>query len=375
MVPLVYIIDAGGKDMFAKVPKRGINIILVASMVGMGNFSYIPSAYAESIVTVQENQFENTLSRLEIEGIKLDRDFTADVKEYSTTVENETKEINLLVESGNSEASISINDTSIKSGVASTFSLQTGENKFLITVSDGTHQQNTYTLTVTRKQNGNNLLQSIELSTGKLSPNFSSEINKYSIEVANDIASLTIKPTSVESTSTIQVNGTSLKGGSVSVDLPIGKSIITIVVTAENGEKKTYTINVARGNSANSQTTIPTQNNRTNTFQPTMSQQGNTTITAQKVSKATLSSLTVNNGTWDSAFSTDEFTYHVSVGNDVDYISLSPTARYSSSTILIEGGTSKTIKLDDDNKTVISIVVTYSDDDRKTYVLVIDRKE
>ena len=375
MVPLVYIIDAGGKDMFAKVPKRGINIILVASMIGMGNYSYIPIAYAESIVTVQENQSENTLSKLEIEGFKLDYDFTTDVKEYSTTVENETKEIHLLVESGNPEASISINDTSIKSGVASTFSLQTGENKFLITVSDGTHQQNTYTLTVTRKQNGNNLLQKLQLSTGKLSPSFSSEIYEYNLGIADDVTSLTIKPIAAETTSTIQVNGTSLREGSVSVDLPIGKSIITIVVTAENGEKKTYTINVARGNSANSQTTIPTQNNRTNTFQPTMSQQGNTTITAQKVSKATLSSLTVNNGTWDSAFSTDEFTYHVSVGKDVDSITLSPTARYSSSTILIEGGTSKTIKLDDDNKTVISIVVTYSDDDRKTYVLVIDRKE
>ncbi|WP_413301738.1 cadherin-like beta sandwich domain-containing protein [Bacillus sp. 1P10SD] len=361
--------------MFAKVPKRGINIILAASMVGMGNYSYIPIAYAESTVPEQANQSENTLSLLEIEGIKLDYDFTADVKEYSTTVENETKEINLLVESNNPDARITINDKSIKSGVASTFSLQTGENKFLITVSESTHQLNTYTLTVTRKQNGNNLLQNLELSTGKLSPNFSSEINNYSIEVANNIASLTVTPTSVEPTSTIQVNGTNLKEGSISVDLPIGESVITIVVTSENGEKKTYTINVTRGNSANSQITIPTQNNRTNTFQPTMNQQGNTTTTVQKVSKATLSSLTVNNGTWDSAFTSDEFTYHVAVDSDVDSITLSPTARYSSSTISIEGGTSKTVKLDDDNKTIISIVVTYSDDDRKTYVLVIDRNE
>jgi hypothetical protein len=361
--------------MFVKVPKRGITILLVSSMIGMGNYFYTPIAFAENTVPVQANQSENTLSKLEIEGIKLDYDFMADVREYSTTVENETKEINLLVESGNPGASITINDTSIKSGVVGTFSLQTGENKFLITVSDGTHQQNTYTLTVTRKQNGNNLLQNIQLSTGKLSPSFSSEIYEYNVGVANDVPSLTIKPIAAETTSTIQVNGTSHKEGSVSVDLPIGKSIITIVVTAENGEKKTYTINVSRGNSANSQTTSPSQNNRTNTFQPTMNQQINTTTTAQKVSKAVLSSLTVNNGTWDSAFSSDEFTYHVSVGSDVDSITLSPTARYSSSTILIEGGTSKTIKLDDDNKTVISIVVTYSDDDRKTYVLVIDREE
>jgi hypothetical protein len=44
----------------------------------------------------------------------------------------------------------------------------------------------------------------------------------------------------------------------------------------------------------------------------------------------------------------------------LDEVTLNPTAKYSSSEILIEGSTSKTIKLDDDKKTIISVVVAVS---------------
>ncbi|MEO2077363.1 MAG: cadherin-like beta sandwich domain-containing protein [Bacillus sp. (in: firmicutes)] len=359
--------------MFPKKSKKRINMIMIASIVGIGNYSYIPTAFAESTVVVQENESWNTLSNLQIEGVKLNRDFTTDVKEYSANVDNQTKEMTLLVESSNPDSVITINDTSIKSGIASTFSLQTGENKFLITVTNGTHPANTYTLTVTRKQNANNLLKNIELSNGKLTPVFSSDVSVYDVEVANDVPSLTITPTAAEPTSSIQVNGSNLKGDSTTEELPVGKTVILIVVTAENGEKRTYTLNVTRDGSSILKSSTASQNNRTNSFLPTMNQQSNSSVAA-KVSKATLSSLTVNVGTWDSAFSANEFTYHVAVDSNVDSITIAPKANYSNSTILIEGSTSKTIKLDDDNKTVISVVVSYSDDDRKTYVLVIDRK-
>lgn len=349
---------------------------MIASIVGIGNYSYIPTAFAESTVVVQENESWNTLSNLQIEGVKLDRDFTTSVNEYSANVDNQTKVMTLLVESENPDSVITINDTPINSSIAGTFSLQTGVNKFLITVTDGTHPANTYTLTVTRKQNGNNLLKNIELSNGKLSPIFSSDMSAYDVEVANDVPFLTITPTAAESTSSIQVNGSSLKGDSTTEELPVGKTVILIVVTAENGETRTYTLNVIRDGSSISKSANASQNNRTNSFLPTMNQQSNNTVStvAAKVSKATLSSLTVNEGTWDSEFSANEFTYHVAVDSNVDSITIAPKANYSSTTILIEGSTSKTIMLDDDNKTVISVVVSYSDDDRKTYVLVIDRK-
>jgi hypothetical protein len=93
----------------------------------------------------------------------------------------------------------------------------------------------------------------------------------------------------------------------------------------------------------------------------------------EKTSTALLSSLLVSEGTWDSTFSSEEFTYHVTLSSDVDEVTLSPVAKYSSSEILIEGSTSKTIKLDADSKTIVSVVVKHNDD-RKTYVLVFDKE-
>ncbi|CAH2713400.1 hypothetical protein BACCIP111895_00535 [Neobacillus rhizosphaerae] len=360
--------------MKSKVQKKGMNVILTVSMLGMVSGSYIPTAYAESNTTaVQENLESNTLANLEIDEIKLDQTFTSEVKEYSATVGNDVPDIQLQVESSNPESSILINGQSVTSGTTGTYSLQTGKNTFLITVSDGSNTANTYILTITRKQNANNLLQNIKLSTGELSPIFSSTKTEYTVQVTNDADAIKITPTRIEKTATIKINNTLAKGEGVSVELPVGKSDIIIVVTAENGEEKTYTLHVIRAEGKDSKANISSQKNRTNSFQQTAVQQNSGTV--QKTSKATLSSLTVSEGTWDSSFTPNEFTYHVAVSSDVKTVTINPTASYSASTIMIEGGTSKTIQLEDNNKTIISVVVTYDDGDHKTYVLVFDKKE
>ncbi|MFP5111024.1 cadherin-like beta sandwich domain-containing protein [Bacillaceae bacterium C204] len=381
-----------------KQPKasKALNAMLIISMVWLGVGSYIPSAYAETnTAPVQENQSETTLSKLEIEGIELDQKFAADLYEYAATVGNEIETMKLLVESTNPESSITINGHAVISGAAGTYSLQTGENKFIIFVNNDSGTATTYTLTITREKNANNLLQNIELSKGELSPKFSSAVTDYKVEVPNEVPEVTIKPTAIETTSTIKVDGSLVVKDGVSVTLPVGKTDIIITVTAENGVQKTYTIHVTQAKALEDKAiedkagedkiTTPNQNNkpgftqpiskannRTNSTQPTTQQQG--FVTPEKVSKALLSSLSVSEGTWDSTFTSEEFTYHVKVSSDVEEITLKPIAKYSSSEILIEGDNSKTIKLEDDKKTIISVVVTNYEDDRKTYVLVIDKE-
>jgi hypothetical protein len=388
--------------MLKKLPKKGLNVILIASMIGLGTFSYIPIVFAESVTTVQVNPTTNKLANLEIDGIKLDKDFSADIKEYSTEVENEVYSINLLVESSNLNSVITINSQVITNGSASSYSLQTGDNTFLITVNDGKESESTYTLIVTRKQNANPLLQTIKLSTGELSPSFSAVKTEYTAQVTNATTTIKVSPATIEKTATVAVNGLLATKEGVIVNLPVGKSTIHLVVTAENGEKKTYTLQITRAagqgsleskptedntnitkgsqesrptedntnNPKDSQESIPTQNK---SIQGSSLQQSSGTV--EKVSKAKLSSLAVSIGTWDSTFSSNEFTYHVAVASDVETITINPTVSYSDSTILIEGSTSKTIQLEDDNKTIISVVVTNGDDDQKTYVLVFDKAE
>ncbi|WP_180247502.1 cadherin-like beta sandwich domain-containing protein [Bacillus sp. AFS031507] len=373
------------------IQSKALNVMLVISMVWMGVGTYIPTAYAETnTAPVQEDQQEGKLSKIEIEGIKLDQLFSADSKEYSATVKNEVQSIKLLVESSNPDSSITLNGQTVISGVVGAYSLQTGENKFIISVDNGSNSTNTYNLTLMREENDNNLLQSINLSKGQLSPNFSSTGTDYKVVVPNDVPVITIKPTSVETTSTIKVNETLVTKDGAAVELPVGESDIIIAVTAENGEKRIYTLHITRAaaeiktntktntNANSNQNNKPglsqstsQPNNRSNSTQPT-SQQASS-LNVEKTSKALLSSLSVSEGSWDSTFTSDEFTYHVTVSSDMDEVTLNPIAKSSNSEILIEGSTKETIKLEDDSKTIISIVVT-NEDDRKTYVLVFDKE-
>ncbi|MBI0580466.1 cadherin-like beta sandwich domain-containing protein [Neobacillus cucumis] len=384
---------------------KGVKIILAASLVCMGSISYIPTTYAATadqlaVTTNSVGQNPNTLSGLEIEGVPLDQTFSPNQKEYSVTVENEIQEITLVVESENPQASITVNGKPLNGGL---FLLQTGTNLFDITVKDGSHPENTYTLTVTRKKNNNNLLKNIKLSQGELSPDFSPSKLDYNVKVGNDVKTLTITPETLKESSSILINNKPFKGDENTLSLPVRKTTITILVTAENGDKKTYSLHVTRefqeankppvsaagtvqdtnnskANGSNKganqiqktipnkvvtpvSTSMPNQNSRST---------NQTQTTVQKINKATLSSLTVSEGTWNKDFTADEYTYHLSVKSDAESVIIKPTAKYSSSTIKIEDGSSKTIKLDG-KKTIISVIVT-NGEDRKTYVMVFKKK-
>ncbi|MEH7414853.1 cadherin-like beta sandwich domain-containing protein [Neobacillus drentensis] len=430
--------------MLTKIPKKGLNAVLIVSILGFGTSYNLPTAYAEETVT-QVSQTTNTLAKLEIEGIKLDKDFSAEINQYSATVENETNSIQLLAEGSNESSIISINDKNITSGTAEEYALQTGQNIFLITVKDSsTNLTNTYTLTVNRKQNSNNQLKNLNLSTGKLSPAFSSSVTEYNVQLPNAAQTLTVLPTAIEKTAVVEVNGAEVTEKGVPVNIPVGKSDILVVVTAENGAKLRYTIHVERqdstsgkgtdsaqpgssgstqsgsggstqaGNNGSAQAgnigstqkgnfgSAPTGNSGSTQLgsfgsgksgSGTVTQTGNSfsgqgstmnqsvaaqqgaSGTVEKTSNATLSKLSVSTGTWDSSFNSSEYTYHIAVSSDTKTVTINPTVSYSNSEITIEGGTSKTIQLDEDNKTVISVRVTYDDTDRKTYVLVFDRAE
>lgn len=93
----------------------------------------------------------------------------------------------------------------------------------------------------------------------------------------------------------------------------------------------------------------------------------------KKASTATLSSITVSDGTWDSSFTSDKFTYHLSISSNVTSVTIKPTTTYSSADFTINGGTSNTVQLTETN-TAVPIVVTRGSD-RKTYVLVFDKPE
>ncbi|KQL54320.1 hypothetical protein AN964_13015 [Heyndrickxia shackletonii] len=371
---------------------KSLKIILAATVVSAGTYMYVPSSFADTVTNINESQIEsaNQLENLEIDGVKLDKAFSSNVLNYRATVENDVKNVTLHI-TANADEVITINGNKVEDPTNVTLNVNSGDNIFSIVVDDGINTPVTYTLSISRKLSSNNLLQNIKLSSGKLSKAFNSSVTEYEVEVPNKVESLTVTPEVFDAIERVKVNGRLLNQESATVKIPIGKSDITIDVTAENGESKKYILHVVRADDSvheipAKKPTVTNGSGRTNTGFPVMqtgqknsgflnNAQGTSsqkTGNQIKQSQAQLSSLSVSSGTWNKTFSRDEYTYHIAVGSSVKSVTIDAIPRTSGASVSIEGGES-TIQLGDNaKKTIISIVVT-KDDKRKTYVLVFDK--
>ncbi|WP_342603959.1 cadherin-like beta sandwich domain-containing protein [Peribacillus sp. FSL E2-0159] len=226
--------------------EKSVKVILVGSLVGMGTSTYMPVAGAEEGTSViqEEAQTVNSLSRLEIEGIALDQKFSEDVHDYSAAVGNDVEKITLLAGSPSETAAIYVNGIKMTDGRVKDLTLQTGMNTFEITVSDGENETVAYTLKVEKLESDDNLLTSIGLSKGSLT--FDSKVTAYNASVENEVQSVTVTPTLSDSTASVKVNGKDATSAGVKVTLPVGKTTVKIIVTAENGDEKTYKLTITR---------------------------------------------------------------------------------------------------------------------------------
>ncbi|MCI8620843.1 MAG: cadherin-like beta sandwich domain-containing protein [Clostridia bacterium] len=89
----------------------------------------------------------------------------------------------------------------------------------------------------------NNLLKDIEISAGTLSPKVDYETDKYIVELDSETTELNIKGIPDDKTAVVEGDGT--------FDIPAGETKITIKVTAQSGDIKTYEVTVKRPASSN----------------------------------------------------------------------------------------------------------------------------
>ncbi len=89
-------------------------------------------------------------------------------------------------------------------------------------------------------------LVGLALSRGTLT--FDADTTAYTVDVAADVASLTVTPTVADTRSSVAVNGATVTSGAESdpIALSVGDNEIEVVVTAEAGNTKTTTITVRR---------------------------------------------------------------------------------------------------------------------------------
>ncbi|MBC6414548.1 MAG: cadherin-like beta sandwich domain-containing protein, partial [Chromatiales bacterium] len=249
--------------------------------------------------------FDANLSDLMVSAGILSQPFSSDIQDYTVMVANATRTIIVTPTARHPRATITVNKDAAASGRASgSIALAEGGTTTItvvVTAQDGT--ENTYTIAVSRPLSNDASLSALEVSAGILSPDFMSDIQSYTVSVANTITTITLTPTASDPDAGITVNGGSASSG---IPLTAGEvTKITVVVTAQDGTTNTYTIAVSRPPS----------------------------------SDASLSDLTVSTGTLMPPFMRDTLDYTVEVANATTTITVTPTANHPSATIAVTTGT------------------------------------
>ena len=156
-------------------------------------------------------------------------DFEPDKYTYKVNVEYEIDKIKIYATATSDKSKVKIEGNE---------NLKVGKNKFIITVEAENGAKTIYTITVNRKKNGyklssNNYIKSLKIKNYDLS--FNKKIYNYTLTVNDDILNMDIildnKTASYE-----VIGNKNLKNG----------SIITIKVTAENGDVREYNIEIKR---------------------------------------------------------------------------------------------------------------------------------
>lgn len=81
---------------------------------------------------------------------------------------------------------------------------------------------------------GNTALKSLKISGGSMKPEFSKVVSEYTVTVDPGVKKLIISAEAEDASATVKVNGAD--------SLEVGENKITVIVTAENGDTKEYTI-------------------------------------------------------------------------------------------------------------------------------------
>lgn len=86
----------------------------------------------------------------------------------------------------------------------------------------------------------NNRLSSLSISGYNITPSFSSDNYSYTVELPSNVNNVNIKANAADASATVS--------GSGDIELNSSNSTVDIIVTAQNGTKEKYSINIKRGN-------------------------------------------------------------------------------------------------------------------------------
>ena len=185
------------------------------------------------------------LSGLTVNSGTLSPSFSTTEDTFTLNVDNAISSLTVTATTMDSLAKVEIlGMTSAVGTLTHSVGLNVGSNviPILVTAQDGVTTK-TYTITVTRAGSSDTTLKSLTVSEGALSPAFASHIDAYTVSVDRTVSSLHITASPTDDHANVTINGKATTSDTIM--LTIGEpTSIPIVVTAQDGGQKTYTVSV-----------------------------------------------------------------------------------------------------------------------------------
>jgi hypothetical protein len=198
---------------------------------------------------------DNNLSALSVTGQTLTPAFSASQQDYTVNVATTVTQVNVSATKSDPNAVMSGSVTAGAGIGTEQATIPLGgpgsSTPITLLVAAQIGPPKTYSVTVNRAAivlSGNNNLSALIVSAGALVPTFDAAILNYDVAVPNTTADTIVTATVEDSTATLTVIGLPATSGvpSPSIPLAVGPNSIPIVVTAENGTTKMYTVTITR---------------------------------------------------------------------------------------------------------------------------------
>lgn len=324
--------------------EQSVNIVVTETGTGGTSRSYTVRVERASLAG------DNSLADLSTSPRTLDTPFDKNTLRYTVSVDNSLGRITVTPTLSDPLSTMTVNGEPASSGQPREVALKSGGQVTTITITITAQDRSTksYEIAVSRGASNNNNLSALTVSPGPLT-GFKATTTAYTVNVGSSVTSVRVTPTLADSTAKVTVNGEVVTSGQQSKPIglnPAGGSptIITIIVIAQDGSPKAYSVAINRAGNNN------------------------------------LSGLTISPGGLDSRFSATDLSYTVKVDNDVDSVRVTPTlADPTTSTMIVNGqatrsGQSQTIGLNPaGSPTTITITVFPQNGTSKSYSVTVNR--
>lgn len=218
-----------------KTKAVGTTTVSVKTPTGTNKGANLTISVSKATITIKNPPSgNNNLSSLSVSPGSIS--FNKGTTNYSVNVDSNVTSVNI---------SATAEDTNAKVTGTGTRNLGYGNNALNVVVTAENGTKKTYVINVNRKDNrsSNNNLSSLIVSNGTLSPGFNKNTTEYNIEVPFSVTKLDLSAKAEDSKSKLNISNPDLISEEV--------VLVRIVVTAENGSSKIYTINAKRGKDPN----------------------------------------------------------------------------------------------------------------------------